>query len=80
LGEITFHEGGHIDACWDLLISIDPGERLKQRVQQKIYLARYARQDVFAWETRETSELDAYFEATSEMIKGENSASNVEDR
>jgi len=51
------------------------------RLKQKVYLARYMRQDVFEWEHREVVELQAYFAAMSELIKGENELSRAgEDR
>jgi hypothetical protein len=63
--------GGPADAVWQFLIDIDPTLRLKMRMRQKLYLARYGRVGIFDWEERELSELDAYFKALSDMLAEE---------
>jgi hypothetical protein len=70
--------GGIADAVWQFLIEpIDPQARLDARIKQKMYLARYGRESVFAWENRELSELDAYFKALVDLISKENAISSV---
>lgn len=81
LRRVAFHHGLMSDACWHRNVRIDPGERLAMRTKQKVYLARYGRQDMFAWEHRELSELEAAFRALVELMRHENSLSRMgEDR
>jgi hypothetical protein len=42
-------------------------------------LARYGRQDYFAWEDREIQELDAASEALRDVIEHENELSRMEE-
>lgn len=64
---------------WD--VEIDPVELERARMKQKVYLARYARQDVFSWEDREVVELQRYFEELADIISQENAISRrQEDR
>lgn len=66
-------------ATWDKLVEIDPDELLKRRLEQKVYLARYARQDLFGWEHRDVTELKAYHDALSELVRGENELSRAKE-
>lgn len=71
-----------LDAFWHLLVEFDPVEELRRRTKQKAYLARYGRQDWFAWEDREVSELDEAVRAIGDIVEAENESNrpNTEDR
>lgn len=66
-------------AVWDKLVELDPKERLKARLEQKVYLARYARQDVYGWEHRDVTELGEYYGALSELMKEENALARAKE-
>lgn len=74
--------GTWLDAFWHLLVDLDPEERLRLRTKQKAYLARYGKQDWFAWEHRETTELDDACREINEIVTGENEGGGggLEDR
>lgn len=62
-------------------IEVDPDELNRNRSRQRMYLARYGRQDYFVWESKDVQELDEAFEVLVEMIKQENELSReAEDR
>jgi hypothetical protein len=46
---------------------------LQMRVEQKVYLSRYARIPPDYWEHREVLEMRQYLEATGNLVKRENS-------
>lgn len=48
-----------------------PSDRKRDRMKQKIQLARYARMDIYAWEHRPVSELNAAYDALRELLKEE---------
>jgi hypothetical protein len=58
-----------------LLCQEDPEEILQMRLKAKVYLARYARIDPFAWEQRDVNELYAYFLEVSRLVGEENELS-----
>lgn len=63
------------------LTTTDPNELLKQRMRQKMYLARYARLDVHSWEHREVNELNEYYSMLGDILNSESDASRrSEDR
>lgn len=66
-------------AAWYAGALIDPFEMEKLRRRQKMYLARYARQDVFAWEGREVVELDRHFEELAAMMEEENGVQRAQE-
>lgn len=67
------------DGYWDQMIRINPTELLSVRTKQKAYLARYGRESFFAWEDRETRELNETFAAISDLIKNENEFSRSQE-
>ena len=75
----TGSSGTWFDACWPLLVQIDPEAMLRARTQQKAYLARYGRQSWYAWEDREVADLEEAFSAIAEIVADENTG-GVEDR
>lgn len=73
--------GSIADAYWHHLVMEEPAQILKIRTRQRMYLARYARQDVHSWDDREISELQEYFLALSDMVGEENELNRArEDR
>lgn len=73
LNKVTFHRDAPIDAFWHYLIDFVPDEMLQMRVEQKVYLSRYARIPPDYWENREVLEMRQYLEATGNLVKRENS-------
>lgn len=80
LKRLNPHHGSSSDAYWYAGVRIDPQRILQVRLEQKAYLARYARMDVFQWEHREVGELNVYMKAVSEIIKSENESARGENR
>lgn len=75
------HSGTNADAYWQFLLWMDGKEHLAMRMKQKVYLARYGRIDPFSWESREITELDAYFFGMIDLVSKENDLSkSSEDR
>jgi hypothetical protein len=64
-------------ALWD--VEVDPVELERARIKQKMYLARYARQDVFSWEHREVTELQRYFDELAAIVREENAISSAQE-
>lgn len=57
---------------WHLFLGLEPAEVLKMRMKQKMYLARYGRQDIYQWEHREVIEIELAMQALTEIVKAEN--------
>ena len=72
LNRITFLKLDAIDAYWHSLVDIDPKEMLTFRLDQKVYLARYAHISPEYWTDKPIHELNAYYEATGRLVQKEN--------
>jgi hypothetical protein len=68
LNEVTFFFDSGADAYWHSLAGADPAAVLKDRMKEKMYLARYAHISPFEWADRPLSELHEHFEALHEII------------
>ena len=64
--------GTWVDAFWHLLVEFDPAHMLRERAKQKAYLARYGRQDWYAWEHRDVTDIDEAFREVCEIVRREN--------
>ena len=60
-------------------VEIDPDERLAQRRRQRMYLARYGRQDYYVWEDKDVQELDAAARTLSDILGEESSLAGWEE-
>jgi hypothetical protein len=70
LGEILFHTEAWSDVLWDKG-EYDIREIARLRRRQKMFLARYAAQDLRSWDDCDVTEIATFVETLNEMLSEE---------
>jgi hypothetical protein len=60
---------GEASATWHYTDFIDPKELKKQRIREKMYLARYGHLPLNTWDDMDVVEMRRHLEALSEIVK-----------
>jgi hypothetical protein len=75
-GLMRFRTGEGVHPFWHLEVEIDLGRNINDRVEQRAYLARYARQEFFD-KTRSIPEIEEAMRAINKIVSEENATSSA---